>query len=514
MRPSFPRYDVLIAGAGFAGSLAALILQRLGWKVCVVEKARHPRFAIGESSTPAADMILRDFARQYDLPWLHAFSRYGSWCRSYPDVMRGLKRGFSFYKHYPGKAFYTNDQHEHELLVAASVDDEHSDTQWLRADFDAFLVEKVQEAGIAYLDQAEIVDVEEAEELTFTLQREGVDRKLRADFFIDATGSPHLLQRLWQVPSTADDFYTHSFAVFSHFEQVPLWEEMLAGMGYKTHDYPYRADFSALHHILDEGWMWMLRFDDGRVSIGFVLDGHADLPGLPLKQINDMPAGQIWQQMLSRYPSLQELMRGARLCAQPGRLLRSARLQRRLWQPAGRRWVALPHTAGFVDPLFSPGNAHTLSGLERIVRIFQQDRDEDRQELLRKYASELQEELRLIDKLIAGCYRTMSHFQLFTAWSMVYFACTIAYEQHRNAVSAAHTANLPEGFLLAGRAEIRQMVEACWQALQHLPQNENYTPRQIDAFTRKIRDCIAPFNTAGLLNPAVHNMYHHTTADV
>gem|GEM_PF-6339142 len=169
------RYDVLIAGAGFAGSLAALILQRLGLRVCLVEKARHPRFAIGESSTPAADMILRDLAREYDLPWLQALSRYGTWCRQFPDVMRGLKRGFSFYKHHPGKAFYTDAQHSHELLVAASADDEHSDTQWLRADFDAFLVSKVQEAGIDYWDETEIGYMADDGVLSFALQRgEGV----------------------------------------------------------------------------------------------------------------------------------------------------------------------------------------------------------------------------------------------------------------------------------------------------------------------------------------------------
>ena len=61
------RYDIAVIGAGFAGSLTALGLDRLGYNVILVEKATHPRFAIGESSTPIADMILRDIADRYDL---------------------------------------------------------------------------------------------------------------------------------------------------------------------------------------------------------------------------------------------------------------------------------------------------------------------------------------------------------------------------------------------------------------------------------------------------------------
>ena len=39
------RCDILIAGAGFAGALTALILEKRGFSVCLVEKGQHPRFA-------------------------------------------------------------------------------------------------------------------------------------------------------------------------------------------------------------------------------------------------------------------------------------------------------------------------------------------------------------------------------------------------------------------------------------------------------------------------------------
>ena len=60
--------DVAIVGSGFAGSLAALALRRRGRRVVLVERGRHPRFAIGESSTPLANLLLEELADRYDLP--------------------------------------------------------------------------------------------------------------------------------------------------------------------------------------------------------------------------------------------------------------------------------------------------------------------------------------------------------------------------------------------------------------------------------------------------------------
>ena len=44
--------DVLVIGGGPAGSTVAALLARKGWQVTLLEKARHPRFHIGESLMP------------------------------------------------------------------------------------------------------------------------------------------------------------------------------------------------------------------------------------------------------------------------------------------------------------------------------------------------------------------------------------------------------------------------------------------------------------------------------
>ena len=58
--------DVVVLGSGFSGSLLAQILSRVGRSVALLDHRGHPRFAIGESSTPAANLILKQLADRFD----------------------------------------------------------------------------------------------------------------------------------------------------------------------------------------------------------------------------------------------------------------------------------------------------------------------------------------------------------------------------------------------------------------------------------------------------------------
>lgn len=495
-------YDIIIAGSGFSGTITALALHNAGFQVCLIEKGKHPRFAIGESSTPIADMILRSLSQKYNLPWLSDFSRYGSWQKSYPEVVCGIKRGFSYFKHHPGKTFSTNTNHDNELLVAASVNDTMSDTNWLRSDIDAFLVSKVKEYEIDYFDCAEITGaVRDNKKWIFNIHRAENVLSLSGDFFIDATGSGKLADKLFSVQSVTEGFLTNSFAVFSHVEDLPRWTDTLHNKNISTEDYPYDPDNSALHHVLDEGWIWVLRFNNNRTSWGFTLNGVND-------SLSKMSALDIWNVMRNKYPDINELLNKVSLSSQPGAIIHSGRLQRRLEKCFGDGWVAMPHTIGFVDPLFSTGIAYSLAGVERIVHMLCENRTFDipLYERLKEYEQIVFSEIRLIDILIAGCYQTMRHFPLFNAWSMLYFTFTIMYEQRR-------LKNQPvKCFLEADKMEVQNMVQTTYKELQNLTTQKTITKQDIDIFTDKIRERIQPYNTAGLLQPSSKNMYHHTIA--
>ncbi len=496
-------YDVLIAGSGFAGSLTALLLQKSGLKVCLLEKGSHPRFAIGESSTPVADMILRKFSSKYDLPWLYDFSRYGSWQKSHPEIVCGIKRGFSFFKHYPGEDFTTDENHKNELLVAASSSDMESDTNWLRSDFDAFLVTKVKESGIDYFELTEITNAKRNAEWEFQIKRLDKNETIFSSFFIDASGSGFLAQKFFGVESSSDDFLTNSFSIFSHFNKVPHWTQILNERKIPVDDFPYNPDWSALHHIMDEGWLWMLRFNDERTSVGFVLNGEERI-------YEDLSTEETWKAMLEKYPAIKRILKDVQLHPQPGKLMKTGRLQRKMENSFGKGWAALPNTVGFVDPLFSSGIAHSLSGIEKLVDIFKQHwgNNESLYNNLKEYEHKVFEEIKLIDCLIAGCYKTMPYFELFNAWSMLYFAATIAHETRR-------LKNQPPGYFLnADDSRINKMVYDSYEDLMKIVSSKIPSKDEIKTFTALLKERIEPFNSAGLMDASCKNMYRHTVAMV
>ena len=91
----------------------------------LIERGRHPRFAIGESSTPLANLLLEELADRYDLPQVRAFSKWGTWQRHRPDVACGLKRGFTFLFHQPAQRVRRRRAiTQRQLLVAASPHDD------------------------------------------------------------------------------------------------------------------------------------------------------------------------------------------------------------------------------------------------------------------------------------------------------------------------------------------------------------------------------------------------------
>src|SRR5580698_1790433 len=174
-------YDVAVVGSGFAGSIFAMIARRLGRSVILLERGRHPRVVIGESSTPLSNLLLEDLAQHYDLPLLQPLTKWGSWQKRYPDLPCGLKRGFSFFHHDLQCRDLSETTAENHFLVAASPHDALADTHWYRADFDQLLVEQAQRLGVEYQDEVHLqqfVDVGDCVELLG--EQRGESRSIRA----------------------------------------------------------------------------------------------------------------------------------------------------------------------------------------------------------------------------------------------------------------------------------------------------------------------------------------------
>jgi tetracycline 7-halogenase / FADH2 O2-dependent halogenase len=402
--------DLVIVGSGFGGSLMAMIARQLGLSVVLLEQGKHPRMAIGESTTPLSNLFLENLSKTYNLPSLAPLSKWGTWQQAYPHLACGLKRGFTFYH-----------QDGNQLLVAASPNDRVADTHWFRADVDSFLVTEAQKLGVSYHDSVHVDTLELGDD---DVVISGQALRFRAKFLIDATGPRGFLHRklqLGEIPMLATQ------ALYSHF----------TGVSRETGETdPYPAEDAAVHHIFDGGWAWVLRFNNGVTSAGVAV---TDEVAGELKLSDGEPA---WSRILGRLPRLQAQWTKAVPC-QPFRHV--PRLSFRSATITGQRWAMLPSAAGFVDPLLSTGFPLTLLGIERLAKVLSHDCKPER------YAKEAEQDLLAANRLVSALYDNMKNFEAFTALSMIYFvAVSFAETAHR--LGKPH---LAPGFLLRDHPEFQ-----------------------------------------------------------
>ncbi|HSM13467.1 MAG TPA: FAD-dependent oxidoreductase, partial [Thermoanaerobaculia bacterium] len=402
-RRDLGRFDVAIVGSGFAGSILARCLVRRGMKIALVERARHPRFALGESSTPLGALSLERLAERYGLPDLDAMAAWGRWRRNLPELGRGLKRGFTFYRHHPGGAFANDSGNGARLLVAASPSDECADLHWVRADVDAALADRAAEAGAGLLEEHAVVGVEErGDALELALDAPAGRARLLASRVVDASGGAGVVARaLGAVERPAP---LASSLVYAHVEGLPRLAEVAPAASFE--DAPYAEEAAAVHHLLDEGWLYVLRFDHGVASVGLVTDGDAGpAPSGDGRARLEAAAG--------RYPSLAASLAACR----PVVGWRTADgVAYRLDRAGGERWLALPHTLGFVDPMFSTGIAWSLHAVERLIPVLLGGGDAD------AWARSLERDADRLTDLVVAARRAQPCFEAFVAVSWAYFA--------------------------------------------------------------------------------------------
>ena len=494
--------EIAIVGSGFAGSLLARVLAGLGYEIVLLERGTHPRFAIGESSTPLANLSLERLGLRYGLEDCYQLATHGRWLEHFPELRRGLKRGFTYYRQHPHQSFENRGFDSERLLVAASPHDSLSDTHWLRADVDHHFVKQAVAAGVDYRELVELTSANfDTDCAILTGTRAGDPFELRANFVIDASGPGGFLSRELSIPSGLRRTETRAALVFGHFDGAHLMQDVVPGMP----EGPYPDDWAAVHHIIDEGWMYSLRFDDGVTSAGFLLTprGLSSL-GVP----SNLEPAALWQKLLERYPTL------ATIFAESKPLMPIAfrpLIQHRLTRATGERWLLMPHTYAFVDPLFSTGIAWSLRAVERIALAFEEaaptrERIPDTA-ILAHYGAMLAAEADQIDAMVAGSYEAMADFDLFAAHAMLYFATVSFAEVSRRLTPDDAVAW--RGFLGVGDPALERLPREALRMLREITQRRGevgtFTDRH--AFSNWIRDAIAPRNIAGLANPDRHNLY-------
>jgi tetracycline 7-halogenase / FADH2 O2-dependent halogenase len=486
--------DVTVLGSGFAGSLMALCLKRQGRTVALIERGRHPRFAIGESSTPLANLLLAELADRYDLPRIRLFSKWGTWQRSRPDVAAGLKRGFTFLFHQHHQVLSDDDTHGRQLLVAASPHDEIADTHWYRADFDEMLVQEAEREGVLYLDDTEIQRLEETGAAA-VLQGMHGRRPVRIEtrFVVDASGPRGCLYHILRLDVAPTRWLPPTHGLYTHFSDVARWDTLTRSNEHP----PYPYDDAALHHVFPGGWIWVLRFNNGVTSAGAALTD-------PVAQAIGAAEGHAaWGRLLAMLPSVHAQFQGAR-AVRP--FSYSPHLAFRVQQVCGRRWALLPSATGLIDPLLSTGIALTLLGVDRLLNLLDGTADgTERVRALEAYARLTQQELDATEQLVSALYASMTDVPLFKRLSLLYFAAA----SYSEAARRLGRPELAPGFLLSGHPQFGPLLRACAGLAAAGPRNGDR-----DALLAQIDRAIRPFDTAGLLDPARRDWYPVLATDL
>ena len=463
-------FDLAVVGSGFAGSLIAMIARRLGHSVVMIERGRHPRFAIGESSTPLANLLLEELVERYDLPGVRPLCKWGAWQQSLPHLGCGLKRGFTFFQHEFGREF------SGELLVAASPRDAIADTHWYRPDFDRHLVSEARRLGVEYLDRTNIAVRTVGKSGCILKTQSGSE--MRAGFLVDASGPRGLLPRALNLPEEKFEGFPKTQALFAHFSGVEKWETLHAA----PERAPYPPDAAAVHHVFDGGWIWVLRFNNGLTSAGAaVTEALADDLRLP----EGAPA---WNRLLERLPSVRAQFAAA-VPATP--FIHQPRVAFRSGAAVGAGWAMLPSAAGVVDPLLSTGFPLTLLGIERLARIIE---DGCQPAALAEYERQTFSELDATASLIATLYANMHDFEVFSALTLLYFAAASFSESARR----LHRPDIARSFLLHDDPRFGPALRECCRP--HLPADRA-------ALLAKIDQAIEPFDVAGLGKRERHPCY-------
>jgi FADH2 O2-dependent halogenase len=250
---------------------------------------------------------------------------------------------------------------------------------------------------------------------------------------------------------------------------------------------PYPIDDAALHHVFDEGWMWVLRFGNGVTSAGIAV---TDSLAAKLRLSDGPPA---WDRFLMRYPSIAAQFADARPIR---KLTWMPRVSYRAAQAAGDGWAMLPSAAAFIDPLFSTGIPLTLLGIERIAAGIATRGLPSTSLGPGKPALDDETSFAEADhtaRFIAGCYAAFPRFDAFTTYSMFYFAAASFSEMQRRLTPDRASG----GFLRAADSAFASSLRDLSPAVS--------TPGA--DYVDRITTVVEQFNIAGLCDVAKKNWY-------
>jgi flavin-dependent dehydrogenase len=314
--------DVVVIGAGPAGSVAGAILARQGHRVVTLEAGTFPRFQIGESLLPRSNDILAEAGL------LEAVVARGYQAKNAALFLQSEARErFCFADVFPGQRTAT--------------------FQVPRNDFDQTLSTTARSYGadIRFNQRVDAVEFRAEGAVVTATDVESDERtQTRARFVVDCSGYGRVLPRLLGLERPS--VITPRVALFT-------WVE---GDERPTGD--REGDIWICIHPRG-AWAWIIPFSNGRTSVGLVMEPEV------YGSVSGCDRDRLFQLLFE-----DENVRARLHRATP--VLKTVKLQ--AWSSAvdrlhGPGWALTGNAAEFLDPVFSSGVTLALESAARAAAL-------------------------------------------------------------------------------------------------------------------------------------------------
>ena len=302
------KIDVLVIGAGPAGTVAASIIKQAGFTVKIVEKMKFPRFVIGESLLPRCMEALEE-AGFLDAVKAKGFQE---------------KFGAKFVKNGKICDYFFADQFTPGWSWTWQVP---------RGEFDKTLADCCEKMDIPIDFETTVTGIEfnGSDSVTTVEDIDGNTSQIEARFIVDGSGYGRVIPRLFNMdqPSNLPPRKT----LFTHVVDTKRTMD----------DEPNRITIIVHQYGI---WIWVIPFSNGNTSVGFV--GEPEF----FKATSDLSLEDQMRALLATQPYLSERMKDVQFIFEP-RVLES-------WSTTtnkfyGEGFVLTGNVTEFLDPVFSSG---------------------------------------------------------------------------------------------------------------------------------------------------------------
>ena len=305
-------YDVLIIGAGPAGSSAATLLAQYGHRVLVLEREKFPRYHIGESLIP---FTFQPLERLGMIPKMRASNFVKKYSVSFvqPDGKRS-------------QPFYFFNRYDKDTVAQT--------WQVVRSEFDEMMLNNAREQGAEVREETTVNRLLMSGEKVVGVEatsKAGETYEVRARITLDCTGKEAMTsnKRGWRV----GDPYLNKVAVWTYYKGSKREADLDEGA-------------TTVAFVPDKGWFWHIPQHGDMVSVGVVAEGKyltrggvKDLKAIFDREIEEnqwIKTHLAEGECTGEYWITNEYSRYSKYCSAPGLLL-------------------LGDALAFLDPVFSSG---------------------------------------------------------------------------------------------------------------------------------------------------------------